>query len=72
LTLADERRDWLKDEYARMRAAFSSPERLIAGAEILQALSMELQLSRRSVWFYRHSDFAWLASYIDDRRRLRQ
>lgn len=70
-SLPSERQDWLKDEYARMRIAFKAPERLVAGAEILLALSTELQFARREIWFYRHSDFSWVASYIEETRRPR-
>lgn len=70
--LAAERQEWLKGEYARMRNAFKTPERLVAGAEILQALSTELKFSGRDIWFYRHSDFAWVASYIEQTRRPRK
>jgi hypothetical protein len=67
-SLPAERQEWLTKEYARMRNAFKAPERLVAGAEILLALSTELQFARREIWFYRHSDFAWVASYIEETR----
>jgi hypothetical protein len=70
-SLPEDRRNSLKKEYSRMRSAFKTPENLIAGADILQALSTELKFSGRDVWFYRYSDFAWLASYIDEIRRTR-
>ncbi|HTU90629.1 MAG TPA: hypothetical protein VMF69_11190 [Gemmataceae bacterium] len=71
-SLSPERQEWLKREYARMRSAFKSPERLVAGAEILSALSTELRFAGRDIWFYRHSDFAWVASYIEATRRPRK
>jgi predicted Zn finger-like uncharacterized protein len=71
-SLSPERQEWLKREYARMRSAFKAPERLVAGAEILLALSTELQFAGREIWFYRHSDFAWVASYIEETRRPRK
>lgn len=71
-SLSPERQEWLKAEYARMRNAFKAPERLVAGAEILLALSTELQFEGREIWFYRHSDFSWVASYIEETRRPRK
>ena len=52
-----------------MRGAFKTPERLVAGTEILHALSTELKFGGREIWFYRYSDFAWLASYIEEKNR---
>lgn len=70
-TLPPERQKKLKVEYGSMRTAFNTPERLVAGSEILRALSIELQFEGRAIWFYRHCEFAWLASYIEVTRRPR-
>ena len=67
--LSTQRREWFEQECPKMRSAFKKPNRLVAGAEILHALSVELKFADRDLWFYRHSDYAWIASYMDETRR---
>jgi hypothetical protein len=53
----------VETEVADMRDKFT-PQRLMAGAEVLKAISVEFQLQRKEVFFPRDGDVAWLLSYI--------
>jgi hypothetical protein len=56
---------------ARMKDIFK-PKRLIAGAEVLQALAAEFRLENKDMYFTRDGgDIAWLLSYIGEKGTLR-
>ena len=52
-------------EVADMRNRFET-SKLIAGAELLEALSAELQFEDKELYFPRYGDYGWLLSYIGE------
>jgi exopolyphosphatase/pppGpp-phosphohydrolase len=56
-------------EIAQVKAAFR-PEQLLAGAEIIKALSNEFQFGKaKKVFFVRHAQFGWILAYVAQKGR---
>jgi hypothetical protein len=55
----------VEEDVARMKDIFP-PQRLMAGAEVLKALSAEFRLQSKEVAFTRDGDVAWLLAYIGE------
>jgi hypothetical protein len=71
-SLSEKDREELEIEIKRMRKNFN-PEQLIAGAELLKALSAELELGKKKErWWFRHSDVAWVLAYLEERTGVRK
>ena len=52
-------------ESGAMRGIFDHNEKLIAGAEVLQAVAAELKFTNKTeLRFYRYSDKAWFLEYV--------
>jgi hypothetical protein len=54
-------------EVKKMIDKYSKPERRIAGAEVLKALSKELDFKNKALWFDREAEIAWFLQYVADR-----
>jgi hypothetical protein len=63
--LSDREKEQLDEEALAMRTYFP-PEDLIAGTQILLALSAELHLESKELYFCRFGDNAWVMRYILD------
>jgi hypothetical protein len=50
-------------EIESVKAVFT-PKNLIAGAEILKAVSTEFNLEKRKIWFARFGNLSWILSYV--------
>jgi hypothetical protein len=61
--LSAEEKQKVQEEIKRMHGPFP-PEKLAAGAEILAALSAEMQLKGKNLRFHRYAHVAWLMAYI--------
>jgi hypothetical protein len=71
-SLKEAERTKLESDIKSMRKNFN-PEQLIAGAEILEALSTELKLrEKKERWWFRHSHIAWVAAYVNEQSRLKK
>jgi hypothetical protein len=67
-----ESRKKLEDDIRRMRKNFP-PEALMAGAELLKALSAELDFAKKKeLAFCRHSNVAWVMDYVASQARLKK
>lgn len=62
--ISDElKRNEVKKEIESVKAVFS-PKNIIAGAEILSAVSDEFKLQGKNIWFARYSHLSWILSYV--------
>ena len=59
----DARRQEAKKEIDAIKATFT-PRNIIAGAEILSAVSEEFKLRNMKVWFARYGNLSWILSYV--------
>lgn len=59
----DARRLEAKKEIDSVKAVFT-PKNIIAGAEILSAVSNEFKLKDMKIWFARYSSLSWILSYV--------
>lgn len=50
-------------EIDSVKAAFT-PKNLVAGSEILRAVSTEFKLQNKKIWFARFGQFSWILSYV--------
>jgi hypothetical protein len=66
--LTDEEKTKARAEIKRAQGPFP-PDRLLAGTEILAALSEELELEGKTLKFHRYANVAWLMSYIVKQRK---
>ena len=57
------KRNEVKKEIDSVKAVFS-PRNIIAGAEILNAVSNEFKLQGKEIWFARYSHLSWILSYV--------
>jgi len=57
------RRQEAKKEIDAVKATFT-PRNIIAGAEILSAVSTEFKLQNMKVWFARYGNLSWILSYV--------
>nr|MDQ3013237.1 hypothetical protein [Acidobacteriota bacterium] len=57
------RRQEAKKEIESVKAVFT-PRNIIAGAEILSAVSTEFKLQDMKVWFARYGSLSWILSYV--------
>lgn len=57
------KRNEVKKEIDSVKAVFS-PRNIIAGAEILNAISSEFKLQGKEIWFARYSHLSWILSYV--------
>jgi hypothetical protein len=69
--LTDAEKEKLTGLVKTMRKIFTGEEQ-IAGAEILRSVSAELKFSEKTLRFYRHSNNAWLMSYIAKNGKLKR
>lgn len=53
----------IKKEIESVKAVFS-PKNIIAGAEILNAVSQEFKLQDKEIWFARYGSLSWILSYV--------
>lgn len=53
----------IKKEIESVKAVFS-PKNIIAGAEILNAVSQEFKLEGKEIWFARYGSLSWILSYV--------
>jgi hypothetical protein len=53
----------VKKEIDSVKTVFS-PRNIIAGAEILNAVSTEFKLQGKEIWFARYSHLSWILSYV--------
>jgi hypothetical protein len=65
-------RQAVEAEIKKMQDIYPKPQRLMAGAEILKALSAELQFQERELFFTRDGEIAWLAAYIAEKHTPRK
>lgn len=62
--IADElKRNEIKKEIESVKATFS-PKNIVAGAEILNAVSAEFKLQGKTIWFARYGHLSWILSYV--------
>lgn len=59
----DQKRAEVKKEIEAVKATFT-PKNIIAGAEILNAVSTEFKLQNKEVWFARYGNLSWILSYV--------
>jgi hypothetical protein len=57
------RRMTAQKEIDSVKAAFT-PKNIIAGAEILSAVSTEFKLQNKKIWFARFGHLSWILSYV--------
>jgi hypothetical protein len=57
------RRQEAKKEIESVKTVFT-PRNIIAGAEILSAVSTEFKLQDRKIWFARYGSLSWILSYV--------
>ncbi len=57
------RRQEAKKEIDSVKAVFT-PRNIIAGAEILSAVSTEFKLQDMKIWFARYGSLSWILSYV--------
>lgn len=53
----------IKKEIESVKTVFT-PKNIIAGAEILNAVSSEFRLENKNLWFARYSNLSWILSYV--------
>ncbi|HEX5269922.1 MAG TPA: hypothetical protein VFW33_05525 [Gemmataceae bacterium] len=70
-SLDPESRKKVEKDVRRMVDTFS-PEELVAGAEILKALSAELEFGKKELAFYRLGDIAWVVDYVAVKAKLKK
>lgn len=58
-----QRRQEVQKEIDSVKAAFT-PKNIIAGAEILNAVSAEFKLQDKKLWFARFGHLSWILSYV--------
>jgi hypothetical protein len=58
----------MKKDIQSMREKFNDEE-LIAGAQLLKALSAEFGFAKKELYFYRHGDYAWVMEYVARKTR---
>jgi hypothetical protein len=62
--LDDKERKLMEEDIRRMKKNFN-PNELLAGSEILKALSAELKFkTKKELWFYRYGHVAWVVEYV--------
>jgi hypothetical protein len=62
----------MREDIRSMREKFGAEE-LIAGSEILKALSSELDfVHKKELSFYREGDLAWVLEYVAAKTRYRK
>jgi len=62
--IADEgRRQEARKEIDAVKATFN-PRNIIAGAELLNAVSTEFKLQNKKIWFARFGHLSWILSYV--------
>lgn len=59
----EQKRAEIKKEIDAVKATFT-PKNIIAGAEILNAVSAEFKLQNKEVWFARFGNLSWILSYV--------
>ncbi|MBS1791718.1 MAG: hypothetical protein JST85_28680 [Acidobacteria bacterium] len=59
----DQKRAEVKKEIEAVKATFT-PKNILAGAEILNAVSTEFKLETKDVWFARYGNLSWILSYV--------
>ena len=69
--LTEEEQKELEATLKKQAGIFKTREELIAGAEILASLAVELDLEQKTVWFHRNGHVAWLQSYIEEHGGLK-
>jgi hypothetical protein len=57
------RRERARKEIAAVQKVYT-PERLLAGAEVLRALAVAFELKERNLVFPRHAQVGWLTAYV--------
>ncbi|MEP7336803.1 MAG: hypothetical protein ABI977_03595, partial [Acidobacteriota bacterium] len=57
------RRQEAKKEIESVKTVFT-PRNIIAGAEILSAVSTEFKLQDKKIWFARYGSLSWILSYV--------
>ncbi len=59
----EQKRAEIKKDIEAVKATFT-PKNIIAGAEILNAVSTEFKLQNKEVWFARYGNLSWILSYV--------
>lgn len=57
------KRNEIKKDVESVKATFS-PKNIVAGAEILNAVSSEFKLQGKTIWFARYGHLSWILSYV--------
>jgi exopolyphosphatase/pppGpp-phosphohydrolase len=65
-SLGEKERAAAEKEIERVKATYT-PQQLLAGANILQALSDEFGFKDRKVYFARHAYLAWILAYVTEK-----